>query len=68
MRFSLTLFFFIFTDGNQFFWARQMFGAIEQSLNEQTTQIVEFKKEQAADKAELKKNMRPKWLNLEPYY
>ena len=38
-----------------FFWVRQMFGVIEQKLNEQTIQIAEFKKEQAIDKAELKK-------------
>ena len=49
-------------------WARQMFGVIEQKLNEQTVQMAEFKKEQTTDKTELKKNTQPKWLIFEPYY
>ena len=39
------------------FWARQMFEVIEQKLNEQTIQMAKFKKEQAIDKAELKKKI-----------
>ena len=38
-----------------FSWVRQMFEAIEQKLNEQAIQMVEFKKEQTTDKVELKK-------------
>ena len=37
------------------FWARQMFGATEQRLNEHAAQITEFRREQAIDKTELKK-------------
>ena len=33
-----------------------MFEVIEQKLNEQTIQIIEFKREQTTDKVELKKN------------
>ena len=54
MRFLLT-FIFIFTDRNHIFWVRQMFGVIEQKLNEKTIQMVEFKREQTADKDEFKK-------------
>ena len=55
----LLFIFFIFTDRNDiFFWARQMFGVIEQKLNEQTIQMAEFKKAQTTDKIELKKKTR----------
>ena len=37
------------------FWARHIFGIIEQKLNEQAIQMAEFKREQTTDKAELKK-------------
>ena len=36
-------------------WARQMFGATEQKLNEHAVQMAESRREQAADKAELRK-------------
>ena len=51
-----------------FSWARQIFGATEQKLSEHAAQRAEFKKEQAADKTELKKKMQPRWLIFEPYY
>ena len=35
-----------------FVWARQMFGATEQKLNEHAAQITEAKGKQAADKTE----------------
>ena len=37
-------------------WARQMFGVIEQKLNEQTIQMAVFNKEQTTDKFDLKKH------------
>ena len=39
-------------------WARQMFGATEQKLNEHAVQMAEFKREQETDRAELKKEQK----------
>ena len=53
MRFLLTPRFHFYRSKRTFFWVRQMFGVIKQKLNEQTIQIVEFKKN--PDKTEFKK-------------